>query len=266
MFTCPDSEPQAPAFVCDPGAFRRLPSGVETDAPVAPWWSLKSSTAAYLDAHPAPWAPTLACREVDGRWALDAPAPTWFEAAFKLHQNRTLDAREAHAIAELMTGGDAEDLEDLLKVEVRADCASSRSTASFAVEADPEADSRVVDDAARVYWSPAAKGLRGVASHAVETRDGGVNEWFRLVRPPRPPTVSFFEISNARPTRAPRRGGPRAPRAPRSSAPPSTATPPTSPTRSPSARGTTTSRGPGRRSGSAAPPRTAAASPSGPAP
>ena len=63
-----------------------MPSGVETDAPVAPWWSLKSSTAAYLDAHPAPWAPTLACREVDGRWALDAPAPTWFEAAFKLHQ------------------------------------------------------------------------------------------------------------------------------------------------------------------------------------
>ena len=57
-----------------------------------------------------------------------------------MQQNRTLEAEEAFAITELMAGGDAEDLEELLKIEVRPDPAGGQSTASFAVEADPLAD------------------------------------------------------------------------------------------------------------------------------
>ena len=164
-----------------PGAtWSRVPSfRSEATESVAPWWSLHSGTAAHLDEHPAPPAALSTSLQPGGRWAVDAAPPPWFKAAFHMQQNRTLEAEEAFAITELMAGGDAEDLEELLKIEVRPDPAGGQSTASFAVEADPLADLARVEPGARVYWSPAHDNLRGVASHPVDG-DQGANEWYRL--------------------------------------------------------------------------------------
>lgn len=168
-----------------PGAtWSRVPSfRSEATESVAPWWSLHSGTAAHLDEHPAPPAALSTSLQPGGRWAVDAAPPPWFKAAFHMQQNRTLEAEEAFAITELMAGGDAEDLEELLKIEVRPDPAGGQSTASFAVEADPLADLARVEPGARVYWSPAHDNLRGVASHHVDG-DQGANEWYRLVARP----------------------------------------------------------------------------------
>ena len=166
-----------------------------------------------------------------------------------MQQNRTLEAEEAFAITELMAGGDAEDLEELLKIEVRPDPAGGQSTASFAVEADPLADLARVEPGARVYWSPAHDNLRGVASHHVDG-DQGANEWYRLVPTRvRQNSAESFEFPSIRAGAARARGPLTAP-PPRSRGPTSTPTRTTSRTPSPSASATTTC--PRRGGGSAA--------------
>ena len=77
----------------------------------------------------------------------------------------------------LLAAGDADDLEQLLRVEVTADPAA-RSAPAFAVS-DPAAFRREVSDDAEVYWGP--DGLLGVASRAV-----GRNRHFQLVERPSP--------------------------------------------------------------------------------
>ena len=79
----------------------------------------------------------------------------------------------------LLAAGDADDLEQLLRVEVTADPAA-RSAPAFAVS-DPAAfrQSRVPDDDAEVYWGP--DGLLGVAG-----RDVGRNRHYQLVERPSP--------------------------------------------------------------------------------
>ena len=234
-----------------PGAtWSRVPSfRSEATESVAPWWSLHSGTAAHLDEHPAPPAALSTSLQPGGRWAVDAAPPPWFKAAFHMQQNRTLEAEEAFAITELMAGGDAEDLEELLKIEVRPDPAGGQSTASFAVEADPLADLARVEPGARVYWSPAHDNLRGVASHHVDG-DQGANEWYRLAPTRvRRNSAESFEFPSIRAGAARARGPPTAP-PPRSRGPASTPTRTTSRTPSPSASATTTC--PRRGGGSAA--------------
>ena len=75
----------------------------------------------------------------------------------------------------MLAAGDADDLEQLLRVEVHPDPAASAP--AFAV--DPAAFRREVSDDAEVYWGP--DGLLGVASRAV-----GRNRHFQLVERPSP--------------------------------------------------------------------------------
>ena len=77
----------------------------------------------------------------------------------------------------LLAAGDADDLEQLLRVEVTADPAA-RSAPAFAVS-DPAAFRREVSDDAEVYWGP--DGLLGVAG-----RDVGRNRHYQLVERPSP--------------------------------------------------------------------------------
>ena len=77
----------------------------------------------------------------------------------------------------LLAAGDADDLEQLLRVEVTADPAA-RSAPAFAVP-DPAAFRREVSDDAEVYWGP--DGLLGVAG-----RDVGRNRHYQLVERPSP--------------------------------------------------------------------------------
>ena len=77
----------------------------------------------------------------------------------------------------MLSAGDADDLEALLRVDVHRDPAAQESAPAFAVEADPAAFRREVSDDAEVYWGP--DGLLGVAS-----RDVGRNRHYQLVERP----------------------------------------------------------------------------------
>ena len=77
----------------------------------------------------------------------------------------------------LLAAGDADDLEQLLRVEVTA-APAARSAPAFAVS-DPAAFRREVSDDAEVYWGP--DGLLGVAG-----RDVGRNRHYQLVERPSP--------------------------------------------------------------------------------
>ena len=87
----------------------------------------------------------------------------------------------------LLAAGDADDLEQLLRVEVTADPAA-RSAPAFAVS-DPAAFRREVSDDAEVYWGP--DGLLGVAG-----RDVGRNRHYQLVERPSPAHGPRF-VANA---------------------------------------------------------------------
>ena len=139
-----------------------------------PWWSQGAAQTTHaatsgVRAHDS--------RLVDNRWVLEGPAPAWFRGAEHLREGTPLALSDAFRVTQLLSAGDADDLEALLRVEVHSDPA--RSAPAFAVESDPAAFRREVSDDAEVYWGP--DGLLGVACEAV-----GRNRHFQLVERPSP--------------------------------------------------------------------------------
>ena len=118
-------------------------------------------------------------RLVDNRWVMEGPAPAWFRGAEHLRQGTPLALSDAFRVTQLLSAGDADDLEALLRVQVHRDPAAQLSAPAFAVEPDPAAFRQEVSDDAEVYWGP--DGLLGVACEAV-----GRNRHFQLVERPSP--------------------------------------------------------------------------------
>ena len=139
-----------------------------------PWWS----QGAAAETHAATRVGVRAAdsRLVDNRWVLEGPAPAWFRGAEHLRQGTPLALSDAFRVTQLLSAGDADDLEALLRVQVHRDPAA-RSAPAFAVESDPAAFRQEVSDDADVYWGP--DGLLGVAG-----RDVGRNRHYQLVERP----------------------------------------------------------------------------------
>ena len=164
---------------------RSLLAGPAED--LTPWWELDSRLAEYQRARPRRTTSAVASRCVDGRWVLEGPAPAWFRGAEHIRQGTPLALSDAFRVTQLLSAGDADDLEALLRVEVHPDPA--RSAPAFAVESDPAAFRREVSDDAEVYWGP--DGLLGVTS-----RDVGRNRHYQLVERPSPAHGPRF-VANA---------------------------------------------------------------------
>ena len=139
-----------------------------------PWWS----QGAAAETHAATRVGVRAAdsRLVDNRWVLEGPAPAWFRGAEHLRQGTPLALSDAFRVIQLLSAGDADDLEALLRVQVHRDPAA-RSAPAFAVEPDPAAFRQEVSDDADVYWGP--DGLLGVAG-----RDVGRTRHYQLVERP----------------------------------------------------------------------------------
>ena len=152
-----DSEPQQP---------RRSSINLK------PWWS---QGAAETHAATRSSVRAVDSRLIDNRWVLEGPAPAWFLGAEHLRQGTPLALSDAFRVAQLLSAGDADDLEALLRVRVHRDPAAQKSAPAFAVESDPAAFRQEVPD--DIYWGP--DGLLGVASRAV-----GRNRHFQLVERP----------------------------------------------------------------------------------
>ena len=154
---------------------------------LTPWWELDSRLSEYTRARPRRATSAVASRCVDGRWVLEGPAPAWFRGAEHLRQGTPLALSDAFRVTQLLSAGDADDLEALLRVEIHPDPAASAP--AFAVEPDPAAFRREVSDEAEVYWGP--DGLLGVTS-----RDVGRNRHYQLVERPSPAHGPRF-VANA---------------------------------------------------------------------
>ena len=152
-----------------------------------PWWSQGAAEKTHAATRSGVRA--VASRCVDNRWVLEGPAPAWFRGAEHLRQGTPLALSDAFRVTQLLSAGDADDLEALLRVEIHPDPAAQESAPAFAVESDPAAFRREVSDHAEVYWGP--DGLLGVASRAV-----GRNRWYRLVERPSPAHGPRF-VANA---------------------------------------------------------------------
>ena len=152
---------------------RSLLAGPAED--LTPWWELDSRLAETQRARPRRTTSAVGSRCVDGRWVLEGPAPAWFRGAQDLLQGTPLELSSAFEVTRMLAAGDADDLEQLLRVEVHPDPAASAP--AFAV--DPAAFRREVSDDAEVYWGP--DGLLGVAG-----RDVGRNRHYQLVERPSP--------------------------------------------------------------------------------
>ena len=156
-------------------------SGVQDSEPpprrspinLKPWWS--QGAAEKTHAATRSGVKSVASHCVDNRWVLEGPAPAWFRGTENLREGTPLALSDAFRVTQLLSAGDADDLEALLRVEVLPDPAA-RSPA-FAVELDPAAFRREVSDDAEVYWGP--DGLLGVTS-----RDVGRNRHYQLVERP----------------------------------------------------------------------------------
>ena len=168
-------------------------SGVQDSEPpprrssinLKPWWSQGAAEKTHaatrsVRAHDS--------RLVDNRWVLEGPAPAWFRGAEHLREGTPLALSDAFRVTQLLSAGDADDLEALLRVQVHRDPAA-RSAPAFAVESDPAAFRQEVSDDADVYWGP--DGLLGVAG-----RDVGRNRHYQLVERPSPAHGPRF-VANA---------------------------------------------------------------------
>ena len=107
-----------------------------------PWWSQGAAEKTHaatrsVRAHDS--------RLVDNRWVLEGPAPAWFRGAQDLLQGTPLALSDAFRVTQLLSTGDADDLEALLRVEVARDPAAL-SAPAFAVESDPAAFRQEVPD------------------------------------------------------------------------------------------------------------------------
>ena len=168
-------------------------SGVQDSEPpprrssinLKPWWSQGAP-----ETHAATRSGIRArdSRLVDNRWVLEGPAPAWFRGAEHLREGTPLALSDAFRVTQLLSAGDADDLEALLRVQVHRDPAA-RSAPAFAVESDPAAFRQEVSDDADVYWGP--DGLLGVAG-----RDVGRNRHYQLVERPSPAHGPRF-VANA---------------------------------------------------------------------
>ena len=139
-----------------------------------PWWSQGAAEKTHAATRGGVRAPDS--RLLDNRWVLEGPAPAWFRGAEHLRQGTPLALSDAFRVIQLLSAGDADDLEALLRVQVHRDPAA-RSAPAFAVESDPAAFRQEVSDDADVYWGP--DGLLGVAG-----RDVGRNRHYQLVERP----------------------------------------------------------------------------------
>ena len=139
-----------------------------------PWWSQGAAEKTHAATRSGV---RVDSRLREGRWVLEGEAPPWWKGAESLRQGTPLALSDAFRVTQLLSAGDADDLEALLRVEVHPDPA--RSAPAFAVDPDPAAFRREVSDDAEVYWGP--DGLLGVASRAV-----GRNRHFQLVERPSP--------------------------------------------------------------------------------
>ena len=142
-----------------------------------PWWSQGAA-----ETHAATRVGVRAAdsRLVDNRWVLEGPAPAWFRGAQDLLQGTPLAPADAFEVTRMLAAGDADDLEQLLRVEVHPDPAARHDAPAYAVEEDPAACLEDVSDDADVHWEP--DGRLGVACEAV----GGRTRWYRLVERPSP--------------------------------------------------------------------------------
>ena len=162
-------------------AAAKMWSGVQDSEPpprrssinLKPWWS---QGAAETHAATRGGVRTTDSRLVDTRWVLEGPAPAWFRGAEHLREGTPLALSDAFRVTQMLSAGDADDLEALLRVQVHRDPAA-RSAPAFAVESDPAAFRQEVSDDADVYWGP--DGLLGVAG-----RDVGRNRHYQLVERP----------------------------------------------------------------------------------
>ena len=141
-----------------------------------PWWSQGAPETTHAATRSTIGAVVSRC--VDGRWVLEGPAPAWFRGAEHLREGTPLALSDAFRVTQMLSAGDADDLEALLRVQVHRDPAA-RSAPAFAVESDPAAFRQEVSDDADVYWGP--DGLLGVAG-----RDVGRNRHYQLVERPSP--------------------------------------------------------------------------------
>ena len=137
-----------------------------------PWWSQGAAEKTHAATRTIG---AVASRCVDGRWVLEGPAPAWFRGAEHLRQGTPLALSDAFRVTQLLSAGDADDLEALLRVQVHRDPAADDSAPAFAVESDPAAFRQEVPD--DIYWGP--DGLLGVAG-----RDVGRNRHYQLVERP----------------------------------------------------------------------------------
>ena len=138
-----------------------------------PWWC--QGAAAGTHAATRSTIGAVDSSLVDGRWVVEGPAPAWFRGAEHLRQGTPLALSDAFRVTQLLSAGDADELDALLRVQVYRDPAA-RSAPAFAVS-DPAAFRQEVPDDAEVYWGP--DGLLGVACEAV-----GRNRHFQLVERP----------------------------------------------------------------------------------
>ena len=141
-----------------------------------PWWSQGAAEKTHAATRSGIRARDS--RLVDNRWVLEGPAPAWFRGAEHLREGTPLALSDAFRVTQMLSAGDADDLEALLRVQVHRDPAA-RSAPAFAVESDPAAFRQEVSDDADVYWGP--DGLLGVAG-----RDVGRNRHYQLVERPSP--------------------------------------------------------------------------------
>ena len=168
-------------------------SGVQDSEPpprrssinLKPWWSQGAAEKTHAATRSGIRADS---RLVDNRWVLEGPAPAWFRGAEHLRQGTPLALSDAFRVTQLLSAGDADDLEALLRVQVHRDPAAQKSAPAFAVESDPAAFRQEVPD--DIYWGP--DGLLGVACEAV----GGRTRWYRLVERPSPAHGPRF-VANA---------------------------------------------------------------------
>ena len=106
---------------------RSLLAGPAED--LTPWWELDSRLAEFQRARPRRTTSAVASRCVgsrcvDGRWVLEGPAPAWFRGAQDLLQGTPLAPIDAFEVTRMLAAGDADDLEQLLRVEVHPDPAA----------------------------------------------------------------------------------------------------------------------------------------------
>ena len=131
---------------------RSLLAGPAED--LTPWWELDSRLAECQRARPRRTTSAVASRCVDvgsrcvdGRWVLEGPAPAWFRGAQDLLQGTCLAPSDAFAVTRMLAAGDADDLEQLLRVEVHPDPAARHDAWTL-----PPGDPRLVPAAAASFF------------------------------------------------------------------------------------------------------------------